>query len=116
MFTYLKAGEFQSPMVMSQFNLPKVVTLPFMPLRRVLECIMCFLAFSGNREIDMMQFKHPESSIAVSEKGGSFDGGNGSDEWGLLCSVLLKVRYVMVSMSDQRVSHHFSPGPYGKSR
>ena len=44
------------------------------------------------------------------------DGESGSDEQGLLCSVLLKVEYVMVSTSDRWVSHRFLPGPYGKSR
>ena len=46
MFTSLKAGEFQLPMVMSPFSLPKVVILLFMPLTSVLECVICFLASS----------------------------------------------------------------------
>ena len=42
MFTSLKAGEFRSTMVMSQFSSPKMVTLLFMPLTRVSGCVMRF--------------------------------------------------------------------------
>ena len=66
MFTSSKAGEFRSLVVMSPFSSPKVVILPFMPLTRVSECVMCFLASSGNREICMMQIEYPEFIIAVS--------------------------------------------------
>ena len=51
MFSSLKAGEFRSPIVMSQFSLLKVVILPYMPLTRVSECVMCFFASSGNQDI-----------------------------------------------------------------
>ena len=68
MFICLKAGEFRSPTVMSQFSSLKVVILPFMPLTSVSECVMCFSTSSGNQEIGMMLVEHPESSIAVSEK------------------------------------------------
>ena len=78
MFTSLKAEEFRSPLVMSQFSSPKMVILSFMPLTRVSECVMSvflfvfffcfFFASSGNWEIGVMQVEHPESCFAVSEK------------------------------------------------
>ena len=46
------------------------VILPFIPLTRVSESVMCFVFFasSGNLNIGMIQVEHPESNIAVSEK------------------------------------------------
>ena len=82
MFTSSKAGEFRSPMVISHISSLQVVILPFMPLTRVSECVMRFLASSGNREIGMMQVEHLESSTAGSENvvPFPFDGESSSDE------------------------------------